>query len=382
MARNLDAKVVKAAAEKHGWLDIISHFARQTFGRAIDYAANGQHTKHAPCPFHKDSKDGFRFFRDADKTGGAICNSCGPWSDGFKLLMRATNADFPDVVDMVGGYLGIEGASPAPKASDKPVEQIVKATVVPQRSEEEILTTLRRVWGESLPITDPKAEPFWRFLFRRGLSVQPLQNEKAFRFHPALSYFDDNRNFIGRFPALLSGVSNADGAPLTVHRLYLSEDGRKAEDSDPRIGAGQSRKMMAIPYSRFPEWDVDQSLAIRIGAPGKILGVAEGLETALAAYMATGIPTWSTIAASFLEKFTPPEGVEQVLIWADLDRSYTGAKAAVELKQRLWSIGVRAQILLPEADIPDGKKGVDWNDIWLERGSSGFPRPDILSQAA
>ncbi|MFB8831984.1 hypothetical protein ACE0DR_27970 [Azotobacter sp. CWF10] len=37
-------------------------------------------------------------------------------------------------------------------------------------------------------------------------------------------------------------------------------------------------------------------------------------------------------------------------------------------------MGIKAQILLPWLPIPDGAKGVDWNDVLLKRGPFGFSK--------
>ena len=113
--------------------------------------------------------------------------------------------------------------------------------------------------------------------------------------------------------------------------------------------------------------------AIRLGAPGEVLGVAEGIETALSVYTATGLPTWSTICANGMEHFVPPAGVKVVLIWADKDRSETGAKAAKVLARRLREEGILGVILTIEKPIPTEAKGLDWNDILREDGAEAFP---------
>jgi len=41
--------------------------------------------EHVPCPV-QGGDDGFRFFDDVEVTGGGICNTCGPRSDGIALL--------------------------------------------------------------------------------------------------------------------------------------------------------------------------------------------------------------------------------------------------------------------------------------------------------
>src|SRR5436305_1603037 len=65
--------------------------------------------RHVPCPVH-GGKDGFRLFRDAAQTGGGICASCGPYSDGFALLMWLKGWDFPQCLQAVGTHLGLDAA--------------------------------------------------------------------------------------------------------------------------------------------------------------------------------------------------------------------------------------------------------------------------------
>ena len=58
------------------------------------------------------------------------------------------------------------------------------------------------------------------------------------RFHPALGYWQrndrDEAELIGRFPAMVALVTAADGMPVTVHRTYLTADGRKAPVTEPK----------------------------------------------------------------------------------------------------------------------------------------------------
>ncbi|MFB8831987.1 toprim domain-containing protein [Azotobacter sp. CWF10] len=104
------------------------------------------------------------------------------------------------------------------------------------------------------------------------------------------------------------------------------------------------------------------------------MDVCEGLETALAVETATGLPVWPLVNAYLLEHFMPPPAISAVRIWADKDRKEGGQKAALALKKRLWEMGIKAQILLPWLPIPEGAKGVDWNDVLLERGPFGFSK--------
>ncbi len=43
------------------------------------------------------------------------------------------------------------------------------------------------------------------------------------------------------------------------------------------------------------------------------------------------------------------------------------------LAERYPEATVRVEIHLPELDIPDGAKGVDWNDVLMLKGHEAFP---------
>ena len=49
---------------------------------------------------------------------------------------------------------------------------------------------------------------------------------------------------------------------------------------------------------------------------------------------------------------------------ADKDRSGAGAQAAEKLKARMEENGLAAFIFMPEDEIPEGAKGIDWNDVF------------------
>ena len=89
------------------------------------------------------------------------------------------------------------------------------------------------------------------------------------------------------------------------------------------------------------------------------------------------------------DHFMPPSDCEfiELTIWADKDRvnpktgNAAGETAAQVLKTRMEPLfaaryphaNVHVHIFLPEIDIPDGKKGVDWNDVLILNGTETFP---------
>ena len=141
--------------------------------------------------------------------------------------------------------------------------------------------------------------------------------------------------------------------PVTVHRTYLTADGRKAPVAEPK-------KLMGYPGHRLVGG------AIRLSAPGPVLGVAEGIETALAVHLRTGMPVWSAVSAGLLARLEPPAGTSLVVIWADRDRSGAGEAAALSLRERLLGRGIAVAVHLPPGPIPAGAKGIDWADVWCD----------------
>jgi len=307
--------------------------------------------RHVPCPVHGGT-DGFRLFRDVDQTGGGVCNTCGTFHDGFALLMWVNRWTFPEALNAVAHELG---------TTDTRVPESRRVQTrrprTKERNRESVIDALNRVWQQSLDPADRRAAPLQAYLRRRGLSGAELDN-KVVRFHPALGYWKMNDHngieLAGRYPAMVALVTDADGAPVTVHRTYLTLDGCKAPVPAPK-------KLMGYPGHRLVGG------AIRLFDPGPVLGVAEGIETALAVHLRTGMPVWSAVSANLLERLEPPAQTSLVVVWADRDRSGTGEAAALSLRERLLRRGISVAMHLPPGPIPANSKGIDWADVWRNR---------------
>ena len=112
-----------------------------------------------------------------------------------------------------------------------------------ERDRESVIEALNRVWQQALDPADRRAAPLRAYLAKRGLSDVKLDGEVV-RLHPDLGYWQSNdRNepeLVGRYPAMVSLVTGADGAPVTVHRTYLTPEGRKAPCVSPEKADGLS----------------------------------------------------------------------------------------------------------------------------------------------
>ena len=75
---------------------------------------------------------------------------------------------------------------------------------------------------------------------------------------------------------------------------------------------------------------------MRLFEPAEVMGVAEGVETALAASLLhRGMPVWATLTTVNLMKFEPPPVCRKLIIFGDKDEKNAGQVAAYSLAQRL-----------------------------------------------
>lgn len=335
------------------WGSVLTNLAPQ-----LSPAVDAQGKRHVACPVH-GGKDGFRVYKDFESTGGGHCNTCGGFHDGFSLLQWANGWDARTSVEEVMTHLKGGQGKAKPQFKAPPV----KTPASNKPDNQSLRNSLNRVWMQTLSMEHRDADPARRYLARRGLSIQAPE---GIRFHPSLGYHDGDK-MVGYYPAIVAVVMGANGQPVTLHRTYLTREGQKAPVASPK-------KLMMYPDDRKIVGG-----AIHLVKHARVLGVAEGIESALAAIQGTGIPTWSTVNALMLESFVPPAGVEQLIVFVDKDKPTKphpkghGQEAAMKLVQRAWAMGIKATAIVPKGEIPEGEKSLDWLDILQRDGMSGFP---------
>ena len=79
-----------------------------------------------------------------------------------------------------------------------------------------------------------------------------------------------------------------------------------------------------------------------------VLGVAEGIETALAASKLFGVPVWAALSTSGMQKMTLPPGLRRLKVYAD--KGEGGKKAAENLRDKALHAGIDATVLMPWSD--------------------------------
>jgi putative DNA primase/helicase len=170
---------------------------------------------------------------------------------------------------------------------------------------------LGEVWRSS----GPDSGRIEAYLASRGLPPGLMESitSDVIRFHPALSFHDSEGICRGDFPAMVAKVTDVSGQGVTLHRTYLDPYGPNKLD----LGSQESPKKLMTP--RHP--GATKGASIKLAPAGSVLGVAEGIETALAVRAATGQPCWSCVSARGLEEVVLPEQVRTVHVWADNDAS-------------------------------------------------------------
>ena len=203
---------------------------------------------------------------------------------------------------------------------------------------------IAQVRAQCVPLVP--GDPVTLYLKRRGFGgVWPLPD--ALRLHRALHYWH-GADKLGTFAAMVAPIIAPDGRTAALHRTYLTADGRKADVPSPKklTGAVGSLAGACIPLYK----------------PARgCIGAAEGIETALAARLASGVPTVATYCASALAGFLWPAGVQRIVVFADNDKA--GREAADTLRARAIRAGLQASVMTPTDE------GSDWADVWAARGA-------------
>ncbi len=278
--------------------------------------------RHGPCPMC-GGKDRFRF-DDKGGRGTWICSKCGA-GDGIELAKRFLGVDFRAAAQRIEEHIG---------AAPKIARRNGQAVNDNQRREQ-----MAALWGRAKPVT--LGDPAGQYLHSRtGLVEFP----SVLRFAKDERYSDPGSRPTWH-PMMVAKVDPSDAAAASgeraaLHRTYLSPHGGKADVKSPR------KMMGAMPSGG----------AVRLMPHGEDLGIAEGIETALAASILYNMPVWAALTAGLLQDWNPPAGVTSVFIFGDNDASHTGQAAAYSLAQRLKAKGLQAYVELPV------RVGNDWND--------------------
>ena len=267
--------------------------------------------RHGPCPVCGGT-DRFRFDNKEGK-GTFICNSCGA-GDGFQLAKLVTGKSFKSIAEAVNT---ITGEKSYIRPTDRTEDDKRKAAI-------------KNVWeGSGRPKSGGAVSSYLKS--RLGL----VWASNSIREYRGKNHW-----------LMVSKIVGPDDTAQNIHLTYLTEDGRKAD---------------VTPNRRIMSGPLPDGSAIRLAPADIHMGIAEGIETAIAASVLFRIPVWAAVNAQNLAKWIPPSITQSVTVFADNDASFTGHAAAYALAKRLTlQHEMDVRVLIPPV------VGQDWADVLAE----------------
>jgi putative DNA primase/helicase len=227
-------------------------------------------------------------------------HEAGIGGDMLGLIRRERGGDFPATLEWGRSFLGMGSA-----ARPERVAWPVIATPASNENEDAArIERARRFWIEAVPVAGTLGEQY--LVEARQIPVPADGWPDAVRFHPARQ-------------ALVVAATTAAGEVQAVQLVHLTANGRKRDAEEGR----------PVKQSFGPQ---DGAVVRLPGEPSALL-VAEGPETGLTVWAATGRNTW--IALGSMGKVELPP-LRQVVVIADDDPRDTPAAKSLRKAIARW----------------------------------------------
>ena len=313
-------------------------------GRHVALKRSGARWLTGLCPFHAERTPSFAV-KPAENT--FHCFGCGAHGDVIGFVMRREGLDFRAAAARCAAEAGVlldaPGAAgiapwriPSAPPPGPPLGRAASPDPATDRASR--IAMARRIWDRTAPIAADG--PVAHYLRGRGLWPLPAPAHAVLR-QARLRHKDTGPDVL--HPCMVARVDGPDGGLCAVHRTYLA----------PRDGGGWG-KLGGVADAKVALGPLPGG-AIRLFPVAAQLGLAEGIETALAAHALSGEPVWAAIAASILALVDPPFDVGRITVYADRDRPRpelgqpegAGVAAARALQRRLRGQAVDVAIRTP-----------------------------------
>lgn len=280
----------------------------QVIGRDVALHRAGSEWK-ACCPFHDEKTPSF-FVND--RKGHFWCFGCGAHGDAIAWFMRHRRMTFEGAVEALAGE---KPPSDAQRFEDNIKSRAAEAAAdrwkgpypldEDQRSRQ---SRAQAIWYNAKSFEGSLGETYLR---SRSITLRRWPSSLAFT-PDAWHGWERTRR-----PALIGCVQDAEGGVTAVQTIFLRPDGRgKAGITPPKPVTGPM-----------------VNGAVRLGDAAPMLGIAEGIETALSARQIFSLPVWATLGASRLGAVKLPDIVREVIIFADNGES---GRAAADKAARAY----------------------------------------------
>lgn len=254
----------------------------------------------------------------------------GVGGDGLELVRQQKGLANGEAADWASQWLGqlVMGIKPAPTQS---VGQRSSAPKKPKDRER-----AAKVTDIVEACLDPSGTPAELYLRNRGIVVPQLP--AAIRFRP---------NAHGRYGALVALATDAAGNVHGLQQIYVTEDGRKAPVRVQKRTHKAHEGWSGVAAVRFP------------GKPPLVL--AEGVETALSIWQATGQEVWACLGISNIAR-APIADDAAVIVARDGDEM--GSKADRTLRRAIAILRGRRH----HVGVATPPLALDFNDVLQRDG--------------
>jgi putative DNA primase/helicase len=250
------------------WKAILTHF-----GVPIEYLDG----KHHPCPVCGGT-DRFRF-DDQDGGGTWYCNQHLPKQAGFglQLVQEVLQCNTSRALDCIGSI----------------IDSIPLASVIPVKNKVDPRPMLNKLWFLSNHLTGSDTASL--YLHSRGLVLTP----RNVRYNTNC-YESDSKK---QMNALIARIQNAEGKPIGLHRIYLKDN---------------CKAPILMPKKTMPATESLRGSSIRLFSSRSkffeagVLGIAEGIETAIACSHYFQIATWACLTSTLMPSWLPPKQIRRI----------------------------------------------------------------------
>ncbi|MGE4307378.1 MAG: toprim domain-containing protein [Novosphingobium sp.] len=192
----------------------------------------------------------------------------------------------------------------------------------------------QNLWDDALPIAGTPAQTYLR---RRAIPLTP----SVLRYHPRTPL---GRGKLAAFrPAMLAAIHEHDRLVALQRTFPDTQEPCRARDlANPRRSLAQPGRG-----------------AVLLAPATQVLGLAEGVESALSAMFLLGIPVWATLGSERFPQVAAPETVTRLILLPDSDRA--GRIGAAKGSEVHALPGRTIETIWPPAPFND------WNDVLRAR---------------